>query len=152
MPRARRACIARRLATNDVLFQKGDTRTALYRVESGALCHFIPWDDGRYEVIEFAFPGDIVGLGHIDTHLSTAEAVVETTVSRVSPADFEHELATDGQLAARLAVAADREFEVLEVTRRCCQSENTIAAAGGAACGAVGLERDRGPRCGADRG
>lgn len=113
-PACRNADGSRRLATNDLLFQKGDTRNALYRVESGAICHFVVWEDGRHEVIEFAFPGDIVGLGHLDTHISTAEALVDTTVSHVSPATFERELATDGQLAARLAIAADREFEFLK--------------------------------------
>ena len=103
----------RTLTTNDVLFQKGDTRSGLYRVEHGALCHYIQWDDGRHEVIEFAFPGDIVGLGFVEAHVSTAQAVVETEISHVAPAEFERELAADGLLAARLAAAADREFEAL---------------------------------------
>ncbi len=47
----------RTLAGGEVLFQAGDTRARLYRVERGALCHYRRWDDGRCEIIEYAFPG-----------------------------------------------------------------------------------------------
>lgn len=46
------------LAAGDVLFQVGDTHARLYRVERGAVCHYISSDDGRHEIIEFAFPAD----------------------------------------------------------------------------------------------
>ena len=103
----------RALATGDVLFQTGDTHAQLYRVESGAICHYIGWDDGSHEIIEFAFPGDIIGFGHLEAHISTARAVVATTVSLVSEQDFQRALETDGQLAARYAAASDREFDHL---------------------------------------
>ena len=101
----------RTLAAGEVLFQTGDTRSRLYRVERGALCHYFRWEDGRHEVIEFAFPGDIVGLGQLDEHVSTAQAVAETVVSFVTPEEFEHELDSDGQLASRAAAADDLEFD-----------------------------------------
>ncbi len=108
---------SRSLARSEILFQTGDTRGRLYRVESGALCHYLRWEDGRREIIEFAFPGDIVGFGHLQSHVSTAQALVETTVSLVSEKEFDELLKTDGQLAARFAAAGDREFEYLrEVT------------------------------------
>ena len=99
------------LTRNENLFRKGDARAQLYRVERGALCHYIRWDSGRHEIIEFAFPGDIIGFGHHSTHISTAQAMVETEVSLVTPHDFEDALEADGQLSARLAAASDREFE-----------------------------------------
>jgi CRP/FNR family transcriptional regulator len=98
------------LATGDVLFRKGDARGRLYRVERGALCHYMQWGDGRHEVIEFAFPGDIIGFGPLDRHISAAQAMVETEVSTVAPCDFEEALETDGRLWARHAGATDREF------------------------------------------
>ena len=111
-PRASRA-----LERGEILFRTGDTRGKLYRVESGALCHYLRWEDGRREIVEFAFPGDIVGFGHLQSHVSTAQAVVETAVSLVSQKEFDELLETDGQLAARFAAAGDREFEYLrEVT------------------------------------
>jgi CRP/FNR family transcriptional regulator, anaerobic regulatory protein len=104
---------SRALTSGEVLFQAGDTRTHLYRVERGALCHYARWNDGRREIIEFAFPGDIIGLGHLEAHISTAQAMVDTVVSIVPAYEFERALDRDGPLAARLAAAADREFDYL---------------------------------------
>src|ERR1041385_4732494 len=103
----------RSLARSEILFQTGDKRGKLYRVESGALCHYLRWEDGRREIVEFAFPGDIVGFGHLQSHVSTVQAMVETTVSPVSQKEFDALLENDGQLAARFAAAGDREFEYL---------------------------------------
>jgi CRP/FNR family transcriptional regulator len=112
-------CPSRMLARGEILFQTGGKRGKLYRVESGALCHYLRWEDGRREIVEFAFPGDIVGFGHLQSHVSTAQALVETTVSLVSADEFDDLLETDGQLAARFAAAGDREFDyVREVTVR----------------------------------
>jgi len=103
----------RRLARGEALFSRGEQRTQLFRVERGALCHYLRWDDGRREIIEFAFPGDIIGFGHLGEHISTAQAVAKTIISPVSEETFERLLETDAQLAARYAVAADREFDYL---------------------------------------
>jgi CRP/FNR family transcriptional regulator len=105
----------RRLARGETLFHTGDARDQLYRVERGALCHYMRWEDGHHEVIEFAFPGDIIGFGHLAMHTSTAQAAAKTIVSPVSEQEFEHLLETDGQLAARYAAAGDREFEFMRV-------------------------------------
>jgi CRP/FNR family transcriptional regulator len=97
-----------------MLSHSGEKRQ-LYRVERGALCHYLRWEDGRHEVIEFAFPGDIIGFGHLDVHISTAQAVAKTIVSPIREEEFEQLLENDGQLAARFAAAADREFDYLRV-------------------------------------
>jgi CRP/FNR family transcriptional regulator, anaerobic regulatory protein len=110
-----RASGVRRLARGETLFHTGDDRDRLYRVERGALCHYVRWDDGHHEVIEFAFPGDIIGFGHLAVHTSTAQAVAKTIVSPISEAEFERLLETDGQLAARFAAAGDREFDFMRV-------------------------------------
>jgi CRP/FNR family transcriptional regulator len=102
---------ARTLAPGEFLFAKDEVRGPLYRVETGALCHYIQWDDGRHDIIEFAFPGDIIGFGHLAKHISTAQAIADTVVSVVDARYFEDAIEQDGQLAARVAVAADREFE-----------------------------------------
>lgn len=105
--------ITRTLETGDFLFQDGDTRATIYRVERGAFCHHMTWDDGRHDVIEFAFPGDIIGFGHLETHISSVQAMVPGAVSVVTPSEFQAALDCDAELAARLTAAADREFDVL---------------------------------------
>jgi CRP/FNR family transcriptional regulator len=103
----------RTLARGEILFQEGDTRGQIYLVERGALCHYVRFEDGRREVIEFAFPGDMIGFGHLEAHVSTAQAMVETSVSLVSAEAFKEALAGDASLAARVSAAADRDFDFL---------------------------------------
>lgn len=109
---AARTGALRRLGRAEVLFQTGDARAQLYRVERGALCHYVR-DEGLHEIIEFVFPGDVIGFGHLATHTSTAQAVTETIVSPVSAEELDHLVVADGQLAARVTAAADREFDYL---------------------------------------
>lgn len=98
--------------TSEILFQTGDDR-ALYRVERGAICHYMLWADGRHDVIEFAFPGDIIGLGHLRRHVSTAQAMVDTVVSLVSAEEFDDVMESDDRLSFRLSSAIEREFDHL---------------------------------------
>lgn len=95
------------------VYSPGMPRVAAFRVESGALCHYVVWPDGAHDVIEFAFPGDIVGLGSLGEHVTTAQAMVDTTVSVLSDEELERALEKDAALATRLASATDREFEYL---------------------------------------
>lgn len=104
--------VLQNVETGQLLFHPGAKR-ALYRVESGAICHYMLWADGRHDVIEFAFPGDIIGLGHMDSHVSTAQAMVDTVVSLVSDDDFALALEHDDRLSFRQAAAVEREFEHL---------------------------------------
>jgi len=100
----------RTLAASDFLFREGLVRGEVYRVERGALCHYIVWEDGQHEIIEFAFPGDYIGFGHLDGHISTAQAVVETEVSAISAEDFAGVVEADALVAARVSAQDDREF------------------------------------------
>ena len=104
--------VLQNVGTGEMLFQAGERRT-LYRVERGAICHYVLWADGRHDVIEFAFPGDIIGLGHLQSHVSTAQAMVDTVVSLVSEEEFEDAVGTDDRLSFRLAAAVEREFDHL---------------------------------------
>jgi CRP/FNR family transcriptional regulator len=103
----------RSLAPGKFLFQAGDRCGEIYRVERGSLCHYIRWRHGHHEIIEFVFPGAFIGFGHIAKHVSAAKAMLHTEISIVTPREFECALRTDGQLAARVAAAADREVDCL---------------------------------------
>lgn len=104
--------VLQNVATGAMLFQAGDERT-LYRIEKGAICHYVLWADGRHEVIEFAFPGDIIGLGHLDVHSTTAQAMVDTVVSLISEDELKNVLDIDDRLSFRLTAAIEREFDYL---------------------------------------
>lgn len=56
------------------VFTQGDHRSHLYRVEAGAICLYKVLPDGRRQVIGFAYPGDVLGLGPSGTHKHNAQA------------------------------------------------------------------------------
>ena len=103
----------RSIRHGEPLFGPGDPRRGAYRLTAGALCHYMVWPDGSHDVIEFAFPGDIVGFGHLSEHISTAQAMVDTTVATLSEKELDAALEQDATLAARMSSAADREFDFL---------------------------------------
>lgn len=55
----------------------------------------------------------LIPVFHYATHVSTARAMLHTEIGIVTPDEFECALRCDGHLAARVAAAADREFDYL---------------------------------------
>jgi CRP/FNR family transcriptional regulator, anaerobic regulatory protein len=101
------------LASNELLFSLGDPKTHFYAVQSGALAVYEPrWNDHR-AIIEFAFPGDLVGLGFLQTQTCSARATVETRVQCLPLSAQDHLFADDPRAQARLADAIEREVEFL---------------------------------------
>ena len=105
----------RRVATGEVLFQPGQERKH-YRVEEGAIFHYVRWADGSHDLIEVAFPGDIVGLGNLSTHISTAQAMVDSVVTVMPDDEIEVLLDFDYRLPLLLASAGEREFDYIRDT------------------------------------
>lgn len=106
----------KRLASNEVLFQVGDPRTCLYRVETGSLCIYEPRLNGGRTVIDFAFPGDLVGLGFLESHTCCARAVVETQLTCLPLEALQSVVEDNPKVQLKLDEAIEREFEF----RRAC--------------------------------
>ena len=62
----------RNLAVYELLFGIGEPKSQLYVVETGALALYEPRWNGHRAIIEFAFPGDFIGLGFLQTHACSA--------------------------------------------------------------------------------
>jgi CRP/FNR family transcriptional regulator, anaerobic regulatory protein len=103
----------RSLAINELLFGVGDRKKGLYLVQSGALVVYEPRSDGRRATIEFASPGDIVGLGFLDAHTCSARATVATSVQCLPLNAQEGLFEDDPRAQARLADAIEREIDFL---------------------------------------
>jgi CRP/FNR family transcriptional regulator len=103
----------RNLAVNELLFGIGEPKSQLYVVETGALALYEPRWNGHRAIIEFAFPGDLVGLGFLHTHACSARATVETRVQCLPLSAQDHLFADDPRAQARLADAIEREVEFL---------------------------------------
>jgi len=108
--RPREAGKVRTLARDEILFETGDLKSNVYRVEAGALCISRTRRDGTIEIVEYALAGDLVGMGFLERHAANARASVKTEV-RCFPLDAVDKLiASDAHNQARFDEAVDREF------------------------------------------
>jgi CRP/FNR family transcriptional regulator len=64
----------RTVEAKEHVFTEGDDRSHLYRVEAGAICLYKVLPDGRRQVLGFAYPGDLIGLGSLGEHQFNAQA------------------------------------------------------------------------------
>jgi CRP/FNR family transcriptional regulator, anaerobic regulatory protein len=103
----------RRLAAGEFLFREGDPRRHVYRVEQGSICLYKERADGSRDVIEFAFPGDLVGLGYLDNHVSDALATVESSLSCLPRSALDPVLDKSPGVKSRLTAAIEREVAFL---------------------------------------
>ena len=70
------------LDTHDPLFCEGDDASFIYEVLDGVLCNYRLLADGRRQVISFAYPGDLIGLGG-ETHHYNCDAISNATVRSI---------------------------------------------------------------------
>lgn len=100
----------RTLEAKEHLFCEGDEATHVYRVEVGHICIYRMMPDGRRQVVDFAYPGDMIGLGALGDHSDSAQAM-ERTVVRAMPVATLRELAqSDTRLGLKLYEALSREL------------------------------------------
>lgn len=74
------------------VFFEGDPIDHIYQVEKGTVCLYKTLLDGRRQIIDFAYPGDFIGLGAGDDHVFSAQAITATRL-RCLPANALHEVA-----------------------------------------------------------
>jgi CRP/FNR family transcriptional regulator len=106
----------RTLAAGEMLFREGEARSHVYRVEKGSICLFKQRADGSQDVIEFAFPGDLVGLGYLDNHVSGAQATMETSLRCLPRSALDPALEKSPAITSRLTAAIEREVAFLKQT------------------------------------
>ncbi len=102
----------RHLEEKSPLYSEGDPRTHVYRILSGAICLFRMLEDGRRQVIDFAFDGDIVGLGSGSLETSNAQALSATKVSCLPIARLMTAAKTNSRIALGLYEALSKEVVV----------------------------------------
>ena len=64
----------RRVEAKEHVFCEGDPRTHVFRVEDGVIALSKLLSDGRRQIIDFAYPGDYIGLGILPDHVFDAQA------------------------------------------------------------------------------
>ena len=99
--RLRRAA-PRVLQAREHVFFEGDAKDHVYLVEKGTVCLYKTLSDGRRQIVDFAYPGDLIGLGAPGDHVFSAQALTLTRL-RCLPAGLLHEMARqDPQVGMQL--------------------------------------------------
>ncbi len=100
----------RRLEAKEHVFCDGVPRTHVFRIEEGVIALSKILSDGRRQIIDFAYPGDYVGLGLFGDHVFDAQATCPTKVKCLLSSHLEREAAHDPALAIRLYNAVSAEL------------------------------------------
>jgi len=81
---------------------QGDATEHCWRILSGCVRTVKLMEDGRRQVAEFSFPGDLLGLDDLGTHDFAAEAVTDVTLRRYPRRMVESLADSHASLARRL--------------------------------------------------
>jgi CRP/FNR family transcriptional regulator, anaerobic regulatory protein len=100
----------RSLAAKEHVFTEGDPRSNLYRVEAGAVCLYKVMGDGRRQVLGFAYPGDLIGLGACNDHQCNAQATKRTQLRSVPWNTVQRLARQDSALGLKLYEAISEEL------------------------------------------
>jgi CRP/FNR family transcriptional regulator len=100
----------RRLETKEHVFCEGDPRIHVFRIEEGVVAVYTTLADGRRQIIDFAYPGDLIGLGMLGEHVLSAQATCTAKVRCLSVAALERAAETDANLALKLYKAVSQEL------------------------------------------
>jgi CRP/FNR family transcriptional regulator, anaerobic regulatory protein len=100
----------RRFQSKEHIFCEGDPRTHVFQIEDGVVTIYQMLNDGRRQIVDFAYPGDFIGLGATGEHRFSAEATSSTRVRCFSASALEETARSDPSLALRLYKAVSLEL------------------------------------------
>ena len=100
----------RRVEPKEHVFCEGDPRTHVFRIEEGVIALSKLLSDGRRQVIDFAYPGDYIGLGILNDHIFDAQATCAAKIRCLPASALEQAAAQDASLALKLYKAVSAEL------------------------------------------
>ena len=100
----------RHLPLDDNLFHEGELKTHVYKVESGVICVSASRLNRPPQIVEFVFPGNLIGLGFLKRHIHNAKAAVDSCVSCWPLSAIPALVEKDATAKQRQAEATEREF------------------------------------------
>jgi CRP/FNR family transcriptional regulator len=101
----------RKLESKEHVFCEGDPRIHVFRVEEGVIAVYKTLCDGRRRIIDFAYPGDLIGLGAMAEHILSAQATCKAKVRCLSASTLEALAETDAALALKLYKSVCQELQ-----------------------------------------
>src|SRR5262244_2006122 len=92
----------KRVEAKEFVFVEGDPTTHVFRVETGAVALYKVLADGRRQIVGFAYPGDLIGLGAQGAHVMNAQAIKPTRLRCLAMATLHRSAAQDAALGFKL--------------------------------------------------
>jgi len=92
----------RTIAAREHVFCAGDARRHVYQLQSGLVRIYSVLADGRRQVVDFAFPGDLIGLEAGATYPFSAEAAAPSRLNCIPVATLTEHLRSDPGFAVEL--------------------------------------------------
>lgn len=116
----------RTVEAKEHIFREGDAVSNVYKVEVGHVCIYKMLSDGRRQVIDFAYPGDLIGLGAMGEHGNNAQATSRTRIRCIPTAVLHRTVRDDARLGLKLYEAVSRELSAArELLFTVCQRTAT---------------------------
>ena len=100
----------RTFESKEHIFREGDPVSHVYQVEAGHVCIYKMLSDGRRQVIDFAYPGDMIGLGAMNEHCNNAQATSRARIHLLPIASLRQVMRDDAGLGMKLYEAMSREL------------------------------------------
>lgn len=100
----------REMKSNQPLFAEGDSKSNVYKVESGAVLLYKILNDGLRQIVGFAFPGDCVGLESASACACDAQAIGTTRLRSLPAAVLWRRAAEDSGLTRELFEALSHQM------------------------------------------
>ena len=98
------------VAAKEHVFREGDPATNVYCVDAGHVCIYRVLSDGRRQIVNFAYPGDFIGLGAIREHSASAQAGAKTRLRSFAVASLRESARHDTNLGLSLYAAVSEEL------------------------------------------
>ena len=100
----------RRFQSKENVFCEGEPSKNVYQIEDGVVTIYQMLSDGRRQIVDFAYPGDFIGLGTTRQYLFSAEATTATRVRCYNASILEDAARSDPNLAVQLYKAVSLEL------------------------------------------
>lgn len=100
----------RQLKAKEPLFAEGDTKTNVYKIESGAVLIYKILNDGFRQIVNFAFPGDYVGLEMSSLYTYDAQTISPTRIRSIPAIALWRRAREDASVGAEIYETLSREI------------------------------------------
>ena len=105
------------------IFSQGDRANTVFGLASGLVRVYKSLPDGRRQVLEFAVPGDLLGMPFRERHTCSADAIGEVGAWRFSRTEFSNFAQTSPSMLRLLNDIATRDLEMArELLLSVCQT------------------------------